>query len=113
MLKDCYTFKKVIIATGRTDLRKGIDSLAALVRLNYGLNPLEQGTLFLFCGTKSDRAKGLIFEGDGFILMTIRLSQGCRFQWPRTADEARKLTQQEFRMLMDGYSIISTNKQKS
>lgn len=29
-----------------------MDSLAALVRLAYELDPLEEGTLFLFCGVK-------------------------------------------------------------
>ena len=42
--------KKIIVATGRTDMRKGIDGLVSLVRLNYGMNPLETGTIFLFCG---------------------------------------------------------------
>ena len=40
-----------------------MDSLAVLVRLAYGLDPLEEGTLFLFCGLKKDRLKGLVFEG--------------------------------------------------
>ena len=49
------TFSKVILAAGRSDLRKGIDGLAAMVRLKYGLDPLEKGTLFLFCGVRRDR----------------------------------------------------------
>ena len=53
-----FTFKKIILAVGRTDLRKGIDGLAAMVRLKYGLDPLEKDTLFLFCGTRRDRLKG-------------------------------------------------------
>ena len=61
MFKDARV-ERIIIATGRTDLRRGIDGLATLVRLNYGINPLD-GTLFLFCGTKRDRIKGLLFEG--------------------------------------------------
>ena len=56
--------ERIVIATGRTDLRRGIDGLATLIRLNYGRDPLD-GTLFLFCGSKKDRIKGLLFEGDG------------------------------------------------
>jgi transposase len=63
MLKDCDSFRKVIICCGRVDLRRGIDGLAAYVKLNYGLEPFEKGTLFLFCGTRTDRIKGLVFEG--------------------------------------------------
>ena len=99
-----FTFSKLILATGRSDLRKGIDGLAAMVRLKYGLNPLEKDTLFLFCGTGRDRLKGLLWTGDRFILLYIRLADGC-FQWPGTAQEARSITTEEFKRLMDGFSI--------
>ena len=99
-----FTFSKLILATGRSDLRKGIDGLAAMVRLKYGLDPLEKDTLFLFCGTRRDRIKGLLWTGDRFILLYIRLADGC-FQWPRTAQEARSITIEEFKRLMDGFSI--------
>ena len=99
-----FTFSKLILATGRSDLRKGIDGLAAMVRFTYGLDPLENDTLFLFCGTRRDRIKGLLWTGDRFILLYIRLAEGC-FQWPRTAQEARSITTEEFKRLMDGFSI--------
>ena len=102
-----FTFKKVILAIGRSDLRKGIDGLAAIVRLKYGLDPLEKDTLFLFCGTRRDRLKGLLWTGDRFLLLYIRLADGC-FQWPRTAQEARDITAEEFKRLMDGFSIDSS-----
>jgi transposase len=104
LTKDGITFSKIILAVGRSDLRKGIDGLAALVKLKYGLEPLEKDTLFLFCGTRRDRIKGLLWTGDRYILLYIRLADG-RFQWPRTADEARSLTGEEFMRLMDGFSI--------
>lgn len=98
------TFTKYIIAVNRTDMRLGVDGLAALVRLRYGLDPLDKGTLFLFCGRKKDRIKGLVWAGDRFILIYIRLVEG-RFQWPKTEEEARKLSADEFNRLMEGYSI--------
>lgn len=98
------TFSKIILAVGRSDLRKGIDGLASLVRLKYGLDPLEKGTLFLFCGIRRDRIKGLLWTGDRYVLLYIRLTDG-RFQWPRTADEARSLSGEEFMRLMEGFSV--------
>lgn len=98
------TFKRCLIAVGRTDMRMGIDGLSAAIRLRYGLDPLEKGTLFLFCGTRKDRIKGLLWEGDRFILLYIRLVDG-RFQWPATEDEARSLSPDEFSRLMEGFSI--------
>ena len=107
MLREASGIKRVILACGRTDLRKGMDSLAALIRLAYGLDPLEEGTLFLFCGVRKDRLKGLIFEGIGFCLLTIRLTDG-RFQWPNTPDEARDITMEQYHRLMDGFAVESS-----
>ena len=107
MLREASGIKRIILACGRTDLRKGLDSLAALVRLAYGLDPLEEGTLFLFCGVKKDRLKGLVFEGMGFCLLTIRLTDG-RFQWPNTPDEARDITMEQYHRLMDGFAVESS-----
>jgi len=102
--KNGFTFSKVIIAVGRSDLRRSIDGLSAMVRLKYNLNPLEKDTLFLFCGTRRDRLKGILWTGDRFIMVYIRLADGA-FQWPRTAEEARQLSGEEFMRLMEGFSI--------
>jgi len=102
--KNGFTFSKVIIAVGRSDLRRSIDGLSAMVRLKYNLNPLEKDTLFLFCGTRRDRLKGILWTGDRFIMIYIRLADGA-FQWPRTAEEARQLSGEEFMRLMEGFSI--------
>ena len=109
MLKRSVEIKRTIILTGRTDLRRGIDSLVSLVRLNYGLDPLDKGTLFLFCGTKKDRIKGIIYEGDGWVMVYKRLSLG-RYMWPNNPDEAMSLTLEEYDRLMDGFTIKSSIK---
>ena len=53
-----YSGGKVYIATGYTDLRRGIDGLAAIVQGQFQLDPFENA-LFLFCGRRRDRIKGL------------------------------------------------------
>lgn len=63
MLRDGVGFSRVIVCCGRVDLRKGIPGLTAYVKLNYGLDALEKGTLFLFCGSRANRIKGILFEG--------------------------------------------------
>ena len=62
------------IACGYTDMRKQIDGLAALVRLEYGLE-LNEESLFLFCGRKADRIKALYWDGTGHVLLTKRLAE--------------------------------------
>ena len=46
--------KNYYIRCGYTDMRKQIDGLAALVKLEYDLG-LNEESLFLFCGRKADR----------------------------------------------------------
>lgn len=107
MLNDARGFSRIIIACGRTDLRRGIDGLAAVVQEQFYLDPGEKNVLFLFCGTRADRIKGLVFEGDGFLLLYKRLSAG-KFRWPRNEQETMEITQEQFDWLMKGMTIIST-----
>ena len=97
-------FKKVYLAPGFTDLRRGIDGLAAIVRFQFSLDPYDKNTLFLFCGRRSDRIKALLWEGDGFLLLYKRLERG-RYQWPRSQEEVLSLSPQQFRWLLEGLSI--------
>ena len=110
MLNDAKGFRRIIIACGRTDLRLGIDGLATIVQERFQMGPGEKDILFLFCGTKADRIKGLVFEGDGYLLLYKRLSAG-RFQWPRNQQEAMALTQEQFDWLMQGMTVVPTIRQ--
>jgi len=93
-----------VLKTGRTDLRRGIDGLKAIISLN-GMDPLEKGTLFLFCGRRNDRIRGLTFEGDGYLMITKRLSGQNRFQWPRNEEDMKNITMEQYRNLMEGFTI--------
>lgn len=103
MLNDFTSAERVYIACGYTDLRRGIDGLASLVQSRYELDPFTN-TLFLFCGRRRDRIKALYWEGNGFVLLYKRLESGS-FQWPRNGDEARELTPQQYRWLMEGLQV--------
>ena len=104
MLNDAACFKAVYIVCGCTDLRAGMDRLAAPVETQTGNRPYIPDTLYLFCGRRTDRIKGLVWEGDGWLLLYKRLSES-RFQRPRTPEEVRELTPQQFRRLMEGLAI--------
>ena len=109
MLKRNVEIKRAVILTGRTDLRRGIDGLVSLVRLNYNLDPLNKGILFLFCGTKKDRIKGILYEGDGWVMVSKRLTFG-RYMWPKNPKEAMSLSWEEYDRLMEGFTIKSSIK---
>lgn len=103
MLNDFTGADRIYIACGYTDLRRGIDGLATIVQEQFELNPFTN-SLFLFCGRRQDRIKALYWEGNGFVLLYKRLESGS-FQWPRNGEEARALTSQQYRWLMEGLSI--------
>ena len=103
MLNELFRDTPVYIACGYTDLRRGIDGLAGLVQEKFQMNPYEK-ILFLFCGRRTDRIKGLYWDGDGFLLLYKRLEQGT-FQWPRATDDAQRITPQQYRWLLEGLKI--------
>ena len=63
MLNDATRFSAVYIAPDRTDMRSGIDGLATVVKQQFHLSPFQKDVLFLFCGRRSDRIKGLVWKG--------------------------------------------------
>ena len=97
-------YQNVYLACGYTDLRLGIDSLASIVQNQFHLDPYQKRTLFLFCGKRADRIKGLLWEGDGFLLLYKRLEDG-RYKWPRNTSQLEKINAQQFRWLMEGLTI--------
>jgi len=103
MLSDFTKAGKIYIACGYTDLRRGIDGLSTIVQKQFQLDPFTN-SLFLFCGRRCDRIKALYWENDGFVLLYKRLENGA-YQWPRTEAEARQLTSQQYRWLMEGLSV--------
>ena len=106
MLKDAEFshFPAVYIVCGYTDLRYGIDSLAAIIERKYRMHVFVPNTLFLFCGRSSRKIKGLLWEGDGFLLLYKRVEQG-HFTWPRTSNDLRQLRPEQFKWLMQGFAI--------
>lgn len=106
MLEDAAGIRRVVPACGTVDLRKGIDGLAMIIGDKYKQNPFEKGTLFLFCGQRSDRIKGLLWQGTGFLLLYKRLEDG-RLSWPRTTQEAAELTEEQFHYLMLGLNPLA------
>jgi len=103
MLGDLSKCENIYIACGYTDMRKGIDGLAATVQEVFGLDPLSN-SVFLFCGKRPTKMKALYWEGDGFLLLYKRLEDG-RFQWPRRTQEARNISREQMDWLMSGLKM--------
>lgn len=91
---------RVWLAAGVTDMRKGMDGLAALVQTTLARNPYD-GHVFVFRGRRGDLVKLLWSSGDGMNLFVKRLERG-RFVWPQAASGAVYLTSAQLSMLLEG-----------
>ena len=91
---------RVWLAAGVTDMRKGMDGLAALVQTALAENPFS-GQLFVFRGRRGDLVKLLWFDGDGLCLFAKRLERG-RFVWPQAVSGSVSLSAAQLSMLLEG-----------
>ena len=105
MLGDISGATNIYIITGRTDMRKSLDGLCAIVMDQLKAEPNEN-SIYLFCGKRCDRIKVLLREPDGYVLLYKRLDvvQG-RYRWPRNSSEVKSITWQQFDWLMSGLEI--------
>jgi len=94
----------VYLACGATDMRKSIDSLAALVKESFELDPFSEN-LFVFCNRGKDKLKILRWDHNGFWLYYRRLEKG-RFQWPDKSDaHVAMVDYRQLRWLLDGLAL--------
>jgi len=91
---------RVWLAAGVTDMRKGMDGLAALAQTALNENPFC-GHLFVFRGRRGDLVKILWFDGDGLCLFAKRLEKG-RFVWPQAPSGTEALSAAQLAMLLEG-----------
>ena len=104
MLKEAPGIQKLVLRAGKTDMRYGMGKLAAMLIGDYGFNPVEDGGLYLFSGSRKDTIKGLTYDSDGFVIFTKRLAKGI-FQWPNNSTDALEISRESYEQLMDGYRI--------
>ena len=91
---------RVWIATGHTDMRKGMRGLALLVQEGLKRDP-HAGDVFVFRGRGGSLIKALWHDGLGLSLYAKRLDRG-RFVWPATVDGLVALTAGQMCYLLEG-----------
>ena len=67
MLGDITAADEIYIVTGRTDMRKSIDGLCAIVEDQLHMEP-RRSALYLFCGKRCDRLGTHFINNDNFAL---------------------------------------------
>ena len=91
---------RVWLATGATDMRRGMNGLTLQVQEAMGRDP-HPGDLFVFSGRRGDLIKVLWHEGLGTSLYAKRLERG-RFLWPSSADGVIAISPAQLGYLLEG-----------
>jgi len=92
---------KIYLATGHTDMRKGVHSLSHLAESVLS-EDFCTGALFVFRGKRSDRLKILWYDGQGFCMYYKLLDQG-KFTWPKSEEcKSVSITSAQLSMLLEG-----------
>jgi transposase len=91
---------KVWLASGVTDMRRGMNGLALQVQQVLQRNP-HAGDLYVFRGRRGDLVKILWHDGLGMSLYAKRLERG-RFIWPSPAGGAVSISAAQLSYMLEG-----------
>ena len=91
---------RVWIATGHTDMRRGMNGLALQVQQGLKRDP-HAGDMFVFRGRRGDLLKILWHDGLGMSLYAKRLERG-RFIWPSPTDGVVAITSAQLAYMLEG-----------
>jgi len=98
--------RPIFLATGVTDLRRGVNALYACILDQLGQEPLS-GALFVFCNRRKDAVKVFCYDAGGVWLCAKRLEEGT-FRWPQAGDRVVQLTAADLHLLLSGIDPTHT-----
>jgi transposase len=101
---------RILVAVEPADGRKGIDSLAGVIRSVLQGDPLS-GDLFVFKNKTGDRLKILAWMGDGFALYLRRLERGT-FAFPMATDASVLVTPTQLAMILGGLDLAKARQRR-
>ena len=99
----------IFLVTGVTDMRKGINTLAAIVRNEFQKDPLT--SVFVFSNRGRNRLKILFWHRGGFWVCSKRLERGT-FAWPQPKAEHIELSSEELLLILGGIDLRETRERR-
>jgi len=99
---------RIFLCTEPTDMRRGFDRLAEMVRQVIRQDPLS-GHLFVFRSRIGDRLKLLYWNGDGYALWYKRLEKG-RFHLPASVLPDGRIDVRELAMMLEGVDLSAARR---
>lgn len=101
---------RVFVATTPVDLRKSFDTLAGVVRAQFGQEPLD-GHLFVFIGRERTSVKVLWWDRTGYAIFHKRLAVG-RFARPTGGDPSVELEWPELLLMLEGIELAGSRRRR-
>ena len=103
---------KIYMSDRPVDMRLGIDGLCAIVRRSWHADTFS-GHLFVFLGSRRDRAKILYWDSGGFVLYYKRLESG-RFKSPTLCLDQNtiELDRTELLVMLDGIDFTKVKRKR-
>jgi transposase len=99
---------RIFLCTEPTDMRRGFDRLAEMVRSVIRQDPLS-GHLFVFRSRAGNRLKLLYWDRDGLALWYKRLEKG-RFPSPTRIGEDFRIDARDLAMMLEGLEEVSVRR---
>lgn len=103
---------RIYLCVQPTDMRKGFDTLAMLVKEHFGCDPLS-GHLFVFASRGRERIKMLYWDRDGYAVIYKRLEQGT-FKLPKALNseiKALEIDATDMMALLSGFELVKVKRQ--
>ena len=104
MLADISSVDAIYIVCGRTDMRKSIDGLCAIIQEQFSME-IDHALFSFSAVVNATVSKLFLKEPDGIVMIYKRLTAQGSYRWPRNKSEVRNLTWREFDWLMSGIDI--------
>lgn len=104
--------QRYFLYAGKTDMRKGFDSLCGIVREEFKMNPLC-GDVFIFLSRTRTRIKFLQWQGDGYAIYFKRLEKGS-FEMPCDFESSSTIavSSSQLHLIMEGIFLSSVKKRQ-
>lgn len=100
---------RVFVASGPVDLRKGFDSLSAIVQSSFGQDPLS-GHLFVFYNRRGEQVRILFFDRTGYCIVAKRLVRGT-FHFPSgIATPYAEMSTAELSLILEGIDLTNARR---
>lgn len=107
------SFRRIFVARGTHDMRRGIDALSSVVSSELRENPYS-GDCFIFIGKDRKRLKALVYEGSGFWLCLKRLDRGLFDALPidNSTDARVEMSPAQIHALLEGLVVKVIRKRR-